>query len=549
MNLNLKSTAAIAITFRVLVAVSTRTFFQPDEFFQSLEVAHHAVFGYGQLTWEWTTFPPIRSIVYPSIFVPVYWILKVTGLDTGSLLVIAPKVLQGVLASGTDIGVWLLAERVLGSRYSNIALFLSMTSVFHFLSLSRTLSNSLETSLTTVALCFWPLDNQFIEKCGHPRLYMALTIAALACMVRPTSAILWMFLSSELFWHFRHHNNHQWSLIYAVGAIGLVSGLILTAADSIYYGRMTFTPVNFLRTNMSAVSLFYGRSPWHFYITQALPILTITSLPFFIIGAWTTISTGSGPSKRLLALVIWTILFYSFGGHKEWRFIHPILPAMHVISSKALVDLYYRHQALAVSSRPSKARPHLPIRGTHSAFILLGAIPAIYVLYFHGHAQISVMHYLRSLKATQIESVGFLMPCHSTPLHAYLHQPHLSETGRVWSIGCEPPLAGEELSDYRDQSDIFYDSPAAYLREHFPKSVNFSFPPAVNATRRSSITWNHEWPSHIVLFGALLDESILYILHDRGYRETWAQWNGWEEDWRRRGGVRVWAWRKGTDVT
>lgn len=34
--------------------------------------------------------------------------------------------------------------------------FLSLTSFFHILALTRTLSNSVETSLTAAALCFWP---------------------------------------------------------------------------------------------------------------------------------------------------------------------------------------------------------------------------------------------------------------------------------------------------------------------------------------------------------------------------------------------------------
>jgi len=82
----------LAITIRVLLALCTRTFFQPDEYFQSLEPAHHLVFGYGHLTWEWLTPHPIRSFVYPAINVPVYWILKVTGLaesrNIGDLLLV-----------------------------------------------------------------------------------------------------------------------------------------------------------------------------------------------------------------------------------------------------------------------------------------------------------------------------------------------------------------------------------------------------------------------------------------------------------------------------
>lgn len=75
-----------AVLLRILIAVFTRTFFQPDEYFQSLEPAHDIVFGYGSLTWEWLSNKPIRSIVYPALNVPIYWLLKVSGLsDLGRL--------------------------------------------------------------------------------------------------------------------------------------------------------------------------------------------------------------------------------------------------------------------------------------------------------------------------------------------------------------------------------------------------------------------------------------------------------------------------------
>jgi phosphatidylinositol glycan class B len=81
------SIVLVAIAARVWMALATRTFFQPDEFFQSLEVAHRIVFGYGKLTWEWQPATAIRSIVFPALYVPIYWILRVTGLDGTVLLV------------------------------------------------------------------------------------------------------------------------------------------------------------------------------------------------------------------------------------------------------------------------------------------------------------------------------------------------------------------------------------------------------------------------------------------------------------------------------
>lgn len=69
----------LPLAVRVFVAVTTRTFFQPDEYFQALEPAHNIVFGYGHLTWEWLNLQPIRSIIYPALNIPIYWILKVSG--------------------------------------------------------------------------------------------------------------------------------------------------------------------------------------------------------------------------------------------------------------------------------------------------------------------------------------------------------------------------------------------------------------------------------------------------------------------------------------
>ena len=80
--MNTKSAVLVALAWRIL-----RSSQRAHEFYQSLEVAHHAVFGYGHLTWEWSTSPPIRSAFFPSIYMPVYWLLKVTGLDSGPLLV------------------------------------------------------------------------------------------------------------------------------------------------------------------------------------------------------------------------------------------------------------------------------------------------------------------------------------------------------------------------------------------------------------------------------------------------------------------------------
>ncbi|THH16484.1 hypothetical protein EW146_g4163 [Bondarzewia mesenterica] len=296
---------------------------------------------------------------------------------------------------------------------------------------------------------------------------------------------------------------------------------------------------------------FYGSSPWHYYLTQAIPILCGPCLPFVLHGAWLCARGDAGAKGRtVLWVVAWTTGVYSLAGHKEWRFLHPILPLLHLLAAKSVVDLYHKH--LPSTSR-TKPNTRLPIRKIHLTFLFLSVPIGIYAARFHAHAQISVLRYLRGLPEEELKSVGFLMPCHSTPGQAYLHRS--MEEGRLWALGCEPPVGipAQDLRAYRDQTDVFYASPIEYLTTRFPPVVDTTFPPSpfprsLPGTPASAMEippWRHEWPSHLVFFDALLQhKGVEGLLKKIGYAEVWKAGNWLEEDWRRRGGVRVWRFIK-----
>ncbi|KAJ3005369.1 UNVERIFIED_CONTAM: hypothetical protein HDU68_004644, partial [Siphonaria sp. JEL0065] len=72
-------TIAFILGFRIYNSLLIKTFFSPDEYWQSLEVAHEYVFGYGYLTWEWAH--RVRGFTYPMLFVGVYKVVQLLGLD------------------------------------------------------------------------------------------------------------------------------------------------------------------------------------------------------------------------------------------------------------------------------------------------------------------------------------------------------------------------------------------------------------------------------------------------------------------------------------
>ena len=58
--------AALA-AFRVWNGLVVVTYFNPDEYWQSVEVAHRWVFGYGHLTWEWRADARLRGAAHPAL--------------------------------------------------------------------------------------------------------------------------------------------------------------------------------------------------------------------------------------------------------------------------------------------------------------------------------------------------------------------------------------------------------------------------------------------------------------------------------------------------
>ena len=66
--------------FRLFNSVIVTTYFDPDEHWQSLEIAHGWVFGYGHVTWDWQS--GLRNWVFVAPFVVAFWLLKALNLDS-----------------------------------------------------------------------------------------------------------------------------------------------------------------------------------------------------------------------------------------------------------------------------------------------------------------------------------------------------------------------------------------------------------------------------------------------------------------------------------
>jgi phosphatidylinositol glycan class B len=403
----------LLLLFRIINSLVVSTYFDPDEFWQSLEVAHNLVYGRGYLTWEWTH--GIRSYAHPLLFAAIYKLLDFFNLSNSGLVIIAPKVLQAFFAATTDYYIFKLTEKMFGPRPARWALFCSLVSWFNFYCLVRTYSNSVEACFTAIALFHWPTSST------NGNLIKSLVFAAISCIFRPTSALVWIFLGLHYAFSFP---NLTGALIRASVLVGSIAIAFLISLDSYFYREWIFTPWNFVRVNLlENISLFYGSHPFHFYFSQGVPVILLTFLPFTIYGVY-----QSSPSQRT---VFWMCMFFTvalgFQAHKEFRFLIPILGPLLVYAAKGLNEFQIRESMISSQKRY--------LRLILISTLTLNAALGGYLSIVHKRGVIDVVYWLRKEAATNHINTLFLMPCHSTPLFSYVHF-----EANLTFITCNPPL-------------------------------------------------------------------------------------------------------------
>ncbi|KAA8535457.1 hypothetical protein F0562_030460 [Nyssa sinensis] len=476
-----KRVFVLCLAIRMVNSLLVQTYFNPDEHWQALEVAHHITFGYGHLTWEWEK--GIRSYLHPVLFSLLYKVLAVFHLDTPWLMVRAPRLLQSVLSAIGDLYLYKLSQVMFGEHVAQWALFSQLTNWFMFFCITRTLSNSLETVLTLVGLYYWPSMRVSPSEVPLVSRKWGLVVAALACAIRPTSAITWVYVGFlELFL-----TRHRLKFIFLeVVPIGVLVLALVCLLDRLMYGLWVLVPLNFLKFNfLSSGGDYYGTHKWHWYFTQGFSVMLFTFLPFSIAGIMLS------KQWKLSGLVAWVLGLYSLLGHKEFRFVLPVLPIALMFSGYSLAKIRRPRSSDGEKKGPISICTRCPSNMQLAVFFLLATnLPmAFYMSLVHQRGTEDVMNYLsKEAHNGRVKSILFLTPCHATPYYSTLHR-----NLPMRFLDCSP----REEEGSLDESDQFLMDPVGFASE-FAK--------------------NWSLPSHIVLFDSqeklLKDFLVLHSFHE-----------------------------------
>ncbi|KAG8183838.1 hypothetical protein JTE90_025721 [Oedothorax gibbosus] len=442
-----------------------KTSFVPDEYWQSLEVAHNRAFGYGYLTWEWKK--KIRNCLYPSIFSILYQIFP----DSRYTTIFLPKILQATLSSVGDFFTFKLSIKLFGEKCRKWMLFNLLSSWFLFYCSSRTISNMAETSFTACGYYFYPWNEK-----RHRRLscyYMWFAGASL--LMRPTAVVVWLPL---YLYHFWREKDHSYILRSTLG-IGYAIFITLMSSDRWFYGEWVVTPYQFFVLNWSNdIGAFYGQHSLLWYFYAGLPVLLGIHLVPFAMGI--TIA----PLRKFYLLILFVVFVFSILSHKEFRFLLPILPLALVICSSVMNEISTGRMKI-FKHKVNKYFNTILMYG-----ILLVNIPfSLYMGLFHQLGVIDATLHLAN-SVSEKSSVLFLMPCHSTPYYSYIHK-----NITMKFLTCEPNFNNTQY--YEEEADSFFQYPSFWLHQNYE-------------TKKALL------PSHIVMFDSLFSH-VMKFLQRNGY--------------------------------
>ena len=176
-------------------------------------------------------------------------------------------------------------------------------------------------------MCFWPWKSNVS---GWKRKF-AISLAAVAVLVRPTSAVIWAIvgilylprvrdkikLLTESLWLgfvFIVYLNVTHLFTVVTSSMIFSIGLLI---DRMFYGQWVVAPLNFFKFNiMHNVAVLYGTHPWHWYFTSGI---TTVLGPFTL-----SVIAGVLVLRDYVLLIITTayMVVFSLNAHKEFRYAY-----------------------------------------------------------------------------------------------------------------------------------------------------------------------------------------------------------------------------------
>ena len=115
------SNFVLIILLRICLFFISRQFVQADEYWQGTEMVYELVNGGIYKAWEWDSRKPIRSIIFPIIYSPISYLMKIFNSKNHILIANSPYIIQFVLSIISDYFFVKIIEKIMSFESQRLA--------------------------------------------------------------------------------------------------------------------------------------------------------------------------------------------------------------------------------------------------------------------------------------------------------------------------------------------------------------------------------------------------------------------------------------------
>lgn len=318
----------LGILLRIYAAVSHLDISHPDEHFQTLEPASHVVYGFGWMSWEWST--GTRSWFIPGLYVPVLWVFKLFGVQGGPSPIIACRLLMVALSGVLLWRYWVLLKESgfkTGARLLSLALIALTPACVAWGAM--TLSDVWAMVFLWTAM---PFLLRSVEEGKH--CVLAGAWLGLSFLARIQMAIWPVGIAIVLIFRGKSAIKTIWQLALGYSAAVFFQGILdWTTWGSPFHSVIANIEKNLLEN----VASFYGTAPWYEYLISLPRQIGVSVVVLGLAGVAVALITRKGKFRERDVLIavpaLLFLLIHSKIAHKELRFIFPIVPAFYYFAA------------------------------------------------------------------------------------------------------------------------------------------------------------------------------------------------------------------------
>ena len=324
----------IGIFLRVGAALRLPNLYHADEIYQTQEPAHRLAYGYGVVTWEWRR--GVRSWVFPAFLAGVMrttdWLGPGSrGYQRGIAIVLS------LLSLTTVWFGFAWARRAGGMEAAFVAAGACATWYELVFFAPKALTEVIATDALLPGLYLGMYGDRLAEK---KRMFLAGIFCGLAMSLRIQLAPAVGFAAL----YFCYSNWRKRMLPVAAGlllplfAFGLV--------DMLAWSRPFHTYINYLLADLVERGHNFGELPWYWYLEMLCAHLG--PLAFLVL-----LGIRRGAFLGWVALII--LLSHNVFGHKEVRFLYPLMPVAITLAALGVMELAPALNARRKSPLPPRA--------------------------------------------------------------------------------------------------------------------------------------------------------------------------------------------------